>query len=111
MKVALGTFACFCIENRLGLDLATGLQHALRHYVRRLESATRPLPLPAFACERRPRADEGATELELPVEPEIEVALLREARAQEVSMAQLLDHAVFVYMADLDSAGGLRAFT
>lgn len=110
MKVVLGTFACFCIENRLGLDLATGLQHALRHYVRRLESARRPVPLPAFSCDRVPAEERGAAEFELAVEPEVEAALLRESRAQEVSIEQLFDHAVFVYLADLDSSGGLRAF-
>ncbi|HEX8959449.1 MAG TPA: hypothetical protein VF770_06465 [Solirubrobacterales bacterium] len=107
MKVVLGTFACFCIENRLGLDLSTGLQQALRHYARRLESATTPVALPRFSRDQV--SDGQASEFELPVEPEIEAMLMRESRAQEVPIEQLLDHAVFVYMADLDSSGGLRS--
>lgn len=106
MKVALGAFACSCIEDRLGVDLPTGLEQALRHYVRRLGSATTPVPFPGFAREQD--SDGGATELELPVEPEIEAALVKESRAQSVPMEQLLNHAVFVYLADLDSSGGFR---
>lgn len=106
MKVVLGTFACFCIENQLGLDLSTGLQQALRHYSRRLESATKPVALPGFSSDQA--SDGQAAEFELPVEPEIEAMLMRESRAQEVPIEQLLDHAVFVYMADLDASGGFQ---
>lgn len=104
--MALGTFACFCIENRLGVDLSTGLEQALRHYARRLESAKKPAPPPEFLRDRV--LYDKAAELELPVEPEVEAALVRESRAQRVSMDQLFAHAVFVYLADLDSSGGFR---
>jgi hypothetical protein len=107
VKVVLGTFACFCIENQLGLDLSTGVEQALRHYARRLESATKPVALPRFSHDQASddQASDGqAAEFELPVEPEIEAMLMRESRLREVPIERLLAHAVFVYMADLDSA-------
>ena len=107
MKVALGTFACFCIEARFGPDPAPTVQAALRHYTRRLKSAKPPLPLPAFS---RPNSapDGSGAEFDLAVEPEVQAALEEEAQAQAVRVEQLIAHAVFVYLADLDSAEEAR---
>lgn len=104
MKVALGTFACFCIEARFGPDPAAAVQAALRHYARRLKSAKAPLPVPPFFRAAEP--DGSGMEFELAVEPEVEAALEDAARAQEVQVEQLVPHAVFVYLADMDSADG-----
>jgi hypothetical protein len=107
VKLTLGTFACLCIETKLGLDLATGLEQAIRHYARRLESATQPVPFPRFL---RGISREGAgTEVDVPLEPEIEAMLLRTSRAEEVPIKQLAAHAVFVYLADLEASGGFAA--
>jgi hypothetical protein len=104
MKVALGTFACFCIEARFGPDPAAGVQAALRHYTRRLKSSKVPLPPPRFSRFATP--DGSGAEFELDVEPDIQAALEEEARDKSVPVEQLLVHAVFVYLADLDAAGG-----
>jgi hypothetical protein len=104
VKVALGKFACFCIETRFGSDLHGGVRAALRFYVRSLESALTPIAVPAFYLhlDRAPGA--SAVEFDLAVEPEVETALVEEARRQAVGMQQLLTHAVFVYLADLDAS-------
>jgi hypothetical protein len=106
MKVALGTFACFCIEARFGPDPAPTVEAALRHYTRRLRSAKPPLPPPAFSRAAAP--DGSGAEFELALEPEVQAALEEEARAQAVQVEQLIAHAVFVYLADLDSADEAR---
>ena len=104
MKVALGTFACFCIEARCGPNVAIGIRAALRSYVRGLESASPPVALPEF-CRTLP-PDSSRVEFELAVEPEIETALEREARRQAVQLEQLLNHAVFVYLARAEESSG-----
>ena len=75
---------------------------ALRHYTRRLKSQREPVVIPAFC--RGPAPDGAEAEFDLAVEPEIEATLEREARRQAVPVEQLLAHAVFVYIADLDAA-------
>ncbi len=100
MKVVLGKFACFCVETRFGADISSGVQSAFRHYSRRLRSSTPPVAIPGF---RRGRAlERPLTELEVAVEPEIEDRLEREARDNAVDLQQIFNHAVFVYLADLD---------
>lgn len=102
MEVVLGKFACFCLETRFGSDFATGVQVALHHYTRRLKSHREPIVVPAFYLGRGPDGVEA--EFDLAVESEIEATLEREARRQAVPVEQLLAHAVFVYIADLDAA-------
>ena len=101
MKIMLGTFACFCLEARFGPDLSTGVQAAVRHYTRRLRSARKPVPIPRFLREEVQQG--GRIELDVPFEPEVQEILEREAREREVFLDQLLSHAVFVYLADLDA--------
>jgi hypothetical protein len=102
MKVAIGTFAHSCIEAHFGLDLATGVRAALRSYARGLESASPPVAFPDFRAARP--AESPAVELELAVEPEVEAAIEREARRRRVRVEQLLDHAVFVYLATAEES-------
>jgi hypothetical protein len=103
MKVMLGTFACFCIEARFGTDLGSGVQAAARHYTRRLRSARKPVQIPRFL--RDLPEDGERREVEVAIEPEVQELLKREAGEQRVYLDQLLSHAVFVYLADLDMAG------
>jgi hypothetical protein len=98
----LGTFACFCMETRFGPDLSTGVQVAVRHYTRRLRSGRRPVPVPRFLREEAQQG--GRIELDVPFEPDLQELLEREAREHKVVVGQLLSHAVFVYLADLDVA-------
>jgi hypothetical protein len=100
VKIALGKFARTGIEELLGADLAVGVQAALTHYTRRLSSNWKPVPLPRFDW---PSVD-AANVFDLPVAPELEAALEREALEQQVSVDQILAHAVLVYLADLESA-------
>ena len=106
MKVALGKFAQSGIEARLGADVAAGVQEALRHYSRRLRSGWPPVAIPLFCRDRPPRSAPRETEVafDLAVDPEIERDLKREATRQGAPIAQVLNHAVFVYLADLDTA-------
>ena len=106
MRVALGTFAQAGIEARVGADIAAGVQAALWHYSRRLRSGWPPVPIPRFCCDRPPRSAprEAGVTFNLAVAPEIERDLKREAARQGAPMAQILNHAVFVYLADLDAA-------
>ncbi len=65
--------------------------------------------MPRFCRGQAP--DGSGAEFELAVEPEIQAALEGEARKQAVQVEQLLVHAVFVYLAGLDSpvlAGGRK---
>lgn len=101
VKVALGKFASFCIEARLGDDTAARVRDALQHYARQIDSATMSSPFPGFCRDQAP--DGSGAEFELAVDPKIQARLEREARSQDVQVEQLLVHAVFVYLADLDS--------
>src|SRR5262249_52003623 len=101
MKIALGTFARSSIETHMGGDVTAGVQVALRHYARRLSSGWKPPDFPSFRREASLRRSDTA--LELTVDPEVEEALEREARAcSGVSVEQLAAHAVLVYLADMD---------
>jgi len=60
-----------------------------------------PPPFPGFCRDQA--SDGSGAEFELAVDPEIQTKLEREARRQAVQLEQLLVHAVFVYLADLDS--------
>jgi hypothetical protein len=102
MRIVLGKFACFCVENRFGSDLRGGVQAALRFYARSLKSATAPIAVPAFCVDRAPESSE--VQFDLAVEAEVEAALVKEARRQAVGMRELLTHAVFVYLASLDAS-------
>jgi hypothetical protein len=98
MKVELGKFACFCVESRFGSNLDIGVQSAARHYCRRLRSASSPSP-----GLRLPRmAESPFVELEVSLDEEVLAPLEREARCRSVDVQQVLNHAVFVYLADLD---------
>jgi hypothetical protein len=102
MKVALGTFVCSCLEAQFGPDIARGVvASAMRHYDRRLRSSTRPLPVPAFT-----RVDsyygEPLVEMDLALEPAVCESLQQEARRQAVDLSRLFNHAVFVYLADME---------
>jgi hypothetical protein len=102
VRVALGTFAREEIEARFGDDIAAGVQAALKHYARRLESGPAPAKFPHFRREHR--AETSGADLELSIQPEIRRTLEREARRSSVSVEQLAVHAVFVCLADLERA-------
>lgn len=79
-----------------------GVRAALLHYTRRLKSEWAPVGPPQF-CRGQAPLDAGAA-FELTVGPEMEATLKREAYRYQVSVDQILVHAIFVYLADLDSA-------
>jgi hypothetical protein len=98
MRVVLGEFACLCVASRFGADIAYGIQSATRYYSRRLAS-------PAGSRSRlRPlrRIENPFVELDVPIDADVVDRLEREAAVRSVDVQQLLNHAVFVYFADLD---------
>jgi hypothetical protein len=106
VKVTLGQFALTALEARFGIDIAAGVGAALVHYVRRLRSGRPPVLLPRFSKVAAP--EQAATTVDLRVEPEVSTALAREAYRQHASVEQLITHAVFVYLADIDAAMAAR---
>jgi hypothetical protein len=104
MKVALDIFARSGIETHLGQDLVAGVRAALRHYTRRLGCEAEELPrFPCFRHEPIPDLERRGTELELSIDPAVEVALAHEAREfPGATVEQMAAHAVMVYLADMD---------
>jgi hypothetical protein len=98
MRVALGEFACFCVASRFGADLGIGIQSAARYYSRKLASPADPGP----RLRLPKRLENPFVELDVPIDAEVLERLEREARVRSVDVQQLLEHAVFVYFADLD---------
>jgi hypothetical protein len=102
MRVALGTFARSGIESRFGGEVVAGVQAALLHYTRRLRSSRRPVAFPRF--RREAPSETSGLDLELPIDPSIEAELQREVLRQGVSIEDLAEHAILVFLADLDAA-------
>jgi hypothetical protein len=98
VRLALGTFACICLETRFGPDIAKGAREAIRSYVAGLDSVSSPpLPFPSF--RRGGSLPSDGIEIELCVGPEVQAVLEREARRQGVGVDELLTHAVFIHLA------------
>jgi hypothetical protein len=106
LRLALSNFARFGLESRLGDDLAASVEIALAHYARRLRSARKPVAPPAFLAGQA--NVEIATTVELALEPDTIAALKGEALRHHVSLEQVLSHAIFVYLADLDGHHAAR---
>ena len=104
MRIQIGKFARSGIEERHGADIAAAVETGLLHYTRRLSSGREPVSIPQFGLESA--APSPAEELEVFVEPETEAALEEEARRQQVTLPQLMSHAMLVYLADLDTFFG-----
>ncbi|HWC47888.1 MAG TPA: hypothetical protein VG448_03295 [Solirubrobacterales bacterium] len=101
MKVALGEFACFCVASRFGADLGFGIEAAARYYSRKLGSQAGSGPR-----SRLPkRLESPFVELDVPIDAEVVARLEQEALTRAVDVQQLLNHAVFVYFAELDRSG------
>jgi hypothetical protein len=101
MKVSFGKFARTSMQAQLGTDLAVAARTALVHYERRLRSHWPPVGPPRFLPEEN---EIDAKVLDLPVDPEMEAFLEREARKQRVTVEEILAHALLVYLADMDKA-------
>jgi len=106
MRVSLGIFARQEIEAKLGSDIVAGVSTALRHYAKRLAGGSEPIGLPPLALISGTRAT--SADLELHLELEVEQSLAHEVHRQGTSLEQLMTHAVFVYLADLDRPFQLR---
>ena len=104
MKITLGKFARTGIEAQLGADIPGAVEKGLLHYTRRLRSGRSPVGVPGF-CSEEPLRDPDS-EFEIAIGPETRAALEQEAQRQQVPVTQLLTHAVFVYLADLDTIFG-----
>ena len=102
MRVAIGKFAQSGIETRLGADVAAVVGDGLAHYTRRLTSGEPPLEVPRFCADHF--QGDAEEQVEVPLDPEVEEALKREARRQQVPLTRILSHAVLVYLARLDAS-------
>jgi len=102
MRVALGKFARWAIEARLGTDLETGLHDALLHYVNRLDSGWRPPQFPRF--RHSAGAGDGRADFELEVDVRTRAALEREVRRHGAPLELVAAQAVLVYLAHLDAS-------
>lgn len=103
MKIAIGAFARSGIESELGSSLPDAVQAALCHYCSKLQSGRRPISPPGFLAGSG--SEEGETVLDLPVDPEIETILAREAELRGLPLDRLAGHTVLVYLAELDFIG------
>jgi hypothetical protein len=97
----LGKFARNGIESQLGSDVEAGVRTALAHYVRRLDSFRKPVAPPQFLDGLPVQASE-ADVIELPLGADAEAALREEALRHQVSVGELLVHAVLTYLSDRD---------
>ena len=102
--MTVGTFLAVAIDANGG-DLRTLVSTALAHYRKVLEAAEKPVRVPRFLDSPEPRR----TEVDVPIEPALEEMLRAEAARQRVPVENLLSHAVFLYLADLDRGGGAPA--
>jgi hypothetical protein len=100
VKIQIGNFARAGIESQLGPDITTGVKAALSHYTRRLDAGQAPVGFPSF--RRQTGSEPLGVSLELTVDPAVERTLLREERRQRASLEQLVTHAVFVYLAEME---------
>jgi hypothetical protein len=97
--VELGNFTRNAMEGRLGSDLPSGIRAAVKHYRRRLESARKPLAVPSFL--RRAAGSSGGS-FEVAIGADAEATVEREAVRQHVTPQQVLDHAILIYLADME---------
>jgi hypothetical protein len=86
------------VASRFGADLGFGIESAARYYSRKLSSQAESAP----RLRLPKRLDRPFVELDVPIDPEVVDRLEREARVRSVDVQQLLNHAVFVYFAELD---------
>lgn len=77
------------------------LRSAARHYLREIKQG-RAVPFPRFG--RTGEQGAALAGIDLDLDGETATALEREAERQHVGIEQLLAHAVFVYLADVDAA-------
>lgn len=103
--VALNNFAYSAMESRFGADqIAKGVGIALLHYTRRLDSNRAPVAFPSFCRVTDAGSAKAPAKLaEVVVGAKVEARLRREAEQQRVALEEILSHAVFVYMADLEA--------
>jgi hypothetical protein len=100
MRVRLGDFARSGLETELGPDVEAGVGAALEYCADQIGKDGQPIDFPSFLGEST--ASASGTEAELAVPREVERALEVEVSRQGISIAQLIEHAVFVYLARVD---------
>jgi hypothetical protein len=101
VRIALGTFACSGIKAHVGGDIEAAVDAALLHYTQGLKSGRAPIELPRF-CRREVDPQDAEVALDLTVDRECEELLEREAARQASTVSRLANHAVLIYLAELD---------
>ncbi len=97
MKVRLNQLACSGLETHRG-GIPAGVQAALFHYTGKLKAGRRPRSYPPFLAGQKSRP--AHLVLDLPIDPEVEELLEREARASKVTVNQIVGHSILVYLAE-----------
>lgn len=109
VKIELGPFARSGIEAVSGGDVASGVIEALERYAARLPWREVIAPPRRFLDRDRNPGDDVQTFM-VTVGARTRTALELEAERQEVTMEEILRHAVSVYLAEMDvdpgSGGG-----
>ncbi len=99
MRVALNKLACSGLESHLG-GVSAGVRAALFHYAVKLKAGRRPLAFPRFLAGVEARPPHLVFELE--VDRETEALLEREAKANQVTLNQIIGHSVLIYLAETE---------
>lgn len=105
VKIELGPFARSGIEALSGDDVAAGVEKALARYTARL-AWNDPIPPPRYFTDRDAGRAAASETFLITVAPETKAALQLEAQRQEVTMAEILRHAVSVHLAEMDGEQG-----
>jgi hypothetical protein len=103
VNVTLGKLALSGIEGLFGANVSSGVQTALAHYMSRLRSGLQP-PRPPGFCSQEVSQATAATAFDVSLDPDLEQRFEHEARRHGASREELVAHAVFVYLADVDRA-------
>jgi len=101
--VTLGPLACAGVESHFGSDFAAGVRAAVLHYAGVLRSGRLPPPPPRFLPA--PRKRQAGVAVEPVIDAEDEALFERLALLRGTTVAELVVHAVLVYLAELEALG------
>jgi hypothetical protein len=100
MKLRLDRFSCEALAHaahRTRSDSDAVLEAALTHYLNERDRGRAAWPVPRFLRTERPQSS-----LDINPPGEVREALDAEAERQQVTVERLAEHALLLYVADLD---------
>jgi hypothetical protein len=99
VKVTLGKFLSMSMREKINPDLRAAARTALTHYVLKLKLGRSPVPVPKGLGQA---SDEPEISFELTIDQATQDLLLAEAERQGTTLPALIDHSMFVYLAEID---------